>query len=397
MFIIDDNKSEFFKMIWPLLVARGVDFQRVSEFDNSDRSKSSGVYISVVDDKFDCIKDEHFINYFKQNKFKKAVLLKPACDEFKVSNYFNSAVTILETPFKLEYDNPVNTFYIHFFLEIILEDQSNLPCASEKSMELVNLVRKISRTDATVLINGPTGSGKEVLSSLIHAYSNRKKNPFIAINCAAIPDQMLESILFGHEKGAFTGAHQANQGLVRAADTGTILLDEISEMPLGLQSKLLRVIQEKQVLPIGTSSEVEVDVRIIATTNRNMFDEVKSGNFREDLFYRLNVFPLNNLSLSERIDDLVPIVAHMLFKSYKETGKILSITEEALLSLQQHSWPGNVRELDNIVQRAKILSLGDKITIADLIFDNHEVSEQPNTAEILAAKFRSATTGEVVQ
>ena len=133
---------------------------------------------------------------------------------------------------------------------------------------------------------------------------------------------MLESILFGHEKGACTGAVQANQGLIRAADTGTILLDEISEMPLNLQSKLLRVIQEKQVLPIGATTEVEVDVRILATTNRNMFDEVKSGNFREDLFYRLNVFPLNNLSLPERIDDLIPIVAHMLFKSYNETGKI---------------------------------------------------------------------------
>ena len=182
----------------------------------------------------------------------------------------------------------------------MLQNQPNLPCASEQSAKLVNLVRKISVTDATVLINGPTGSGKEVLSSLIHAFSNRSDKPFIALNCAAIPDQMLESILFGHEKGAFTGAVQANQGLVRAADTGTILLDEISEMPLNLQSKLLRVIQEKQVLPIGSSSEVEVDVRIIATTNRNMFNEVKLGNFREDLFYRLNVFPINNLSLAAR-------------------------------------------------------------------------------------------------
>ena len=397
MYIIDDDKSEFIKMIWPMLVTRGVDLQKVSELDHSARNKNSGIYITIVDDEFDCMKDQNFINFFKQHKFKRAVLLKTGCDTFKISNYFNSAVTILDIPSKLECESLLHIFYIHFFLEIILKDKDNLPCASEQSMKLVNLVRKISPTDATVLINGPTGSGKEVLSSLIHAFSNRKNNPFIALNCAAIPDQMLESILFGHEKGAFTGAHQANQGLVRAADTGTILLDEISEMPLNLQSKLLRVIQEKQVLPIGASSEVEVDVRIIATTNRNMFNEVKSGNFREDLFYRLNVFPLNNLSLAERIDDIVPIVAHMLFKAYNENGEILSISEEALLALQQHSWPGNVRELDNIVQRAKILSVGDKITLADLIFDNHEVGEQPNTAEILAAKFRSATTGEVVQ
>ena len=396
MYIIDDHQSEFLRMIWPMLVTRGVDLQKVSELDNSVRTKNSGIFITLVDDNFDCMTDQNFINFIKQNKFKKAVLLKPACDTLKISNYFNSAVTMLEIPSELGYESPLNIFYIHFFLEIILKDQANLPCASEQSMKLVNLVRKISPTDATVLINGPTGSGKEVLSSLIHAFSNRKDNPFIALNCAAIPDQMLESILFGHEKGAFTGAHQANQGLVRAANTGTILLDEISEMPLNLQSKLLRVIQEKQVLPIGASSEVEVDVRIIATTNRNMFDEVKSGNFREDLFYRLNVFPLNNLSLAERIEDLIPIVAHMLFKAYSETGEIISISEDALLALQQHGWPGNVRELDNIVQRAKILSVGNKITMADLIFDNHEVGEQPNTAEILAAKFRSAATDEVV-
>ena len=176
--------------------------------------------------------------------------------------------------------------------------------------------------------------------------------------------------------------------MVRAADTGTILLDEISEMPLNLQSKLLRVIQEKQVLPIGSSSEVEVDVRIIATTNRDMFNEVKLGNFREDLYYRLNVFPINNLSLADRVEDIIPIVAHMLFKSQMETAELLSITEEALLSLMEHAWPGNVRELDNIIQRARILSSGDKIQLSDLIFDNNATGEQLNTAEILAAKFK---------
>ncbi len=170
------------------------------------------------------------------------------------------------------------------------------------------------------MINGASGTGKEVISNLIHSFSSRQEKPFIALNCAAIPEQMLESILFGHEKGAFTGAINSNLGLLRAADCGTILLDEISEMPLNLQSKLLRVIQEKRVMPIGSSSEVKVDVRIVATTNRNMFDEVKSGNFREDLFYRLNVFPINNLNLSERIEDLISIVAHMLCKELVEYG-----------------------------------------------------------------------------
>ena len=142
----------------------------------------------------------------------------------------------------------------------------------------------------TVLISGPSGTGKEVISNLIHNFSSRSDLPFVALNCAAIPEQMLESILFGHEKGAFTGAIQSNQGLLRAADGGTILLDEISEMPISLQSKLLRVIQEKRVMPIGSSSEVDVNVRIVATTNRNLITEVKLGNFREDLFYRLNAF-----------------------------------------------------------------------------------------------------------
>jgi two-component system response regulator FlrC len=224
-------------------------------------------------------------------------------------------------------------------LELILHKEPNLPCASEKTKKLVNLVKKISSTNATVLINGASGTGKEVISQLIHSFSDRRENSFIALNCAAIPDQMLESILFGHEKGAFTGAVTANQGLLRAADNGTILLDEISEMPINLQSKLLRVIQEKRVMPIGSSSEVEVNVRILATTNRNMFNEVKSGNFREDLFYRLNVFPLNNLRLSERIDDVIPIVAHMLGKELLENAEIYKITEDALSSLMQHSWP----------------------------------------------------------
>jgi two-component system response regulator FlrC len=165
---------------------------------------------------------------------------------------------------------------------------------------------------------------------------------------------------------------------------------------MNLQSKLLRVIQEKRVMPIGSSAEVVVNVRILATTNRNMFHEVKSGNFREDLFYRLNVFPLNNLSLSERIDDLIPIVAHMLTKELIENAEIYKITEDALSSLMQHSWPGNVRELDNVVQRAKILCTHKTITVTDLIFDSDGNEAQPNTAEILAAKFKADTAREVL-
>ena len=180
---------------------------------------------------------------------------------------------------------------------------------------------------------------------------------------------MLESILFGHEKGAFTGAVNSNQGLLRAADSGTILLDEISEMPLNLQSKLLRVIQEKRVMPIGSSSEVEVDVRIIATTNRNMFDEVKCGNFREDLFYRLNVFPLQTRNLSSRKDDILPIAIKILDKHNKEGKSSSYLTIEARELLLSHNWPGNVRELENTLQRALVLSNENIIDEKSIMID----------------------------
>merc|ERR1712054_531294 len=150
-------------------------------------------------------------------------------------------------------------------------------------------------TDVTVFINGPTGSGKEVLANYLHENSNRKNEPFVAVNCAAIPENMLEAILFGHEKGAFTGASNANKGIFRAADKGTLLLDEISEMPLSLQAKLLRVLQERKVTPVGGTRDVEINVRVIATTNRNMIQEVKNNKFRQDLYYRLNVFPIRTV------------------------------------------------------------------------------------------------------
>ena len=218
------------------------------------------------------------------------------------------------------------------------------------------------------MISGPTGTGKEVLSNLVHNYSNRRESPLFALNYAAIPEQMLESILFGHEKGAFTGALQANQGLVRAASGGTLLLDEISEMPLTLQSKLLRVIQEKKVMPIGSAVEIDVDVRIIATTNRNMINEVKAGSFREDLFYRLNVFPIDNESLERRVEDVVPIVAHLISKPFFQKQEIYSISGYAF-SPYEIMIGRNVRELDNLIQRALILCEAKSINLDDLIFD----------------------------
>jgi two-component system response regulator FlrC len=224
-----------------------------------------------------------------------------------------------------------------------------------KTYELLSLARRVASTDVTVFINGPTGSGKEVLANYLHENSNRKGEPFVAVNCAAIPENMLEAILFGHEKGAFTGASNANKGIFRAADKGTLLLDEISEMPLSLQAKLLRVLQERKVTPVGGQRDIDVDVRVLATSNRDMANEVNQSRFREDLYYRLNVFPLQTRNLSSRKDDILPISIKILDKHKHENKSAPYLTSKARELLLNHNWPGNVRELENTLQRALVL------------------------------------------
>lgn len=233
--------------------------------------------------------------------------------------------------------------------------------ADPQTGALIDMARRVARFDVSVFINGPTGSGKEVLSRLIHQASQRADKPFVAINCAAIPENMLEAILFGHEKGAFTGANTANKGYIRAADGGTLLLDEISEMPMALQAKLLRVLQEKVVTPLGSQTETPVNVRILATSNRDMDAEIAKGAFREDLYYRLNVFPLETLPLSARAQD-VPVLAQAMLLRHTPDGQVAPLlSPEACDILGSHSWPGNVRELENVMQRALVLSDGTVI------------------------------------
>ena len=238
-----------------------------------------------------------------------------------------------------------------------------------KTFELLSLARRVANTDVTVFINGPTGSGKEVLANYLHENSSRKEEPFVAVNCAAIPENMLEAILFGHEKGAFTGASNANKGIFRAADKGTLLLDEISEMPLSLQAKLLRVLQERKVTPVGGQRDIDVDVRVLATSNRDMASEVNQSRFREDLYYRLNVFPLQTKKLSDRKDDILPISIKILDKHNKENGTIPFITGDARDLLLKHDLPGNVRELENTLQRSLVLSEGKAIDQMSIMID----------------------------
>lgn len=235
------------------------------------------------------------------------------------------------------------------------------------SAQLLQLAARVAASDSTVLISGESGTGKEVLARYIHQHSPRAEQPFIAINCAAIPDNMLEATLFGHEKGAFTGAIAAQPGKFEQANGGTLLLDEISEMPLGLQAKLLRVLQEREVERVGGRKLIALDIRVIATTNRDLLAEVAAGRFREDLYYRVGVFPLQWQPLRARPADIVPIAERLLARHARKMKQPRVVfTPEACRALQSYPWPGNVRELDNAVQRALILQQGGRVQPQDL-------------------------------
>lgn len=270
---------------------------------------------------------------------------------------------------------------------------NSLPEASDgpvseapSSKQLFQLAKKVAQTDSTVLISGESGTGKEVLAQFVHQNSPRKKQPFIAINCAAIPENMLEAMLFGYEKGAFTGAYNAMPGKFEQANGGTLLLDEITEMDAGLQAKLLRVLQERQVERLGGKKPIDLDVRIIATTNRELAEYVGEGKFREDLYYRLSVFPLQWLPLRERVEDIIPLaqrlLAHHAGKMKRPIPQLQADAQQLLLS---HTWPGNVRELDNTVQRALIIQSGHRLAASDFILTPVPSNRAANAAPVSAA------------
>lgn len=252
-------------------------------------------------------------------------------------------------------------------------DQNSPVAQDARSKQLLTVAKRVAMSNATVLISGESGTGKEVLARYIHDHSSRANQPFVAINCAAIPENMLEATLFGYEKGAFTGAYKAMPGKFEQAQGGTLLLDEISEMDLALQAKLLRVLQEREIERLGSNTLIQLDVRVLATTNRNMRDEVRAGRFREDLFYRLNVFPLHWIPLRERPDDILPMAHYILDSHAKGLGKAIPhFSPDAELALSEYSWPGNAREMDNVIQRALILQQGDIIEVDDLQLENED-------------------------
>ncbi len=287
----------------------------------------------------------------------------------------DGAVDYLAKPFAPE----VLLNQVSRYVPLQVVDKREPVYGDPRTEALLEMARKVARSEATVMISGPSGSGKEVLSRYIHDNSERSSGPFVAINCAAIPETMLESTLFGYEKGAFTGAVQACPGKFEQAQGGTILLDEITEMALPLQAKLLRVLQEKEVERLGGRKTISLDVRVIATSNRDLRAAVQEGVFREDLYYRLNVFPLKWPPLKERPLDIVPL-ARFLLKSACEEQKLPEklLTPEAEKKLLAYGWPGNVRELGNVMQRALIIA-GGEITPENLIFDDESQFPLPES------------------
>lgn len=255
---------------------------------------------------------------------------------------------------------------IEMFRAQVLAD-SDIIAVDKKTLNLLQLCKRIAKVDSTVLITGETGVGKEALAKYIYKNSNRSKEPFITLNCSAIPKDLVESELFGYEKGAFTGALQSGKkGIFELADKGTVFLDEVGELPLETQAKLLRALESRTIVHVGGGQEIPVDVRIIAATNRNLPRMVEEEKFRSDLYYRLNVVPICIPPLRERQDDIVPLVAHFLKGVNKKYGMHKDFTQAAFRALLQYAWPGNVRELKNIIERMVVTSDTDLITVEDL-------------------------------
>ncbi|MGR7920167.1 sigma-54 dependent transcriptional regulator [Zobellella denitrificans] len=257
----------------------------------------------------------------------------------------------------------------------------NMVVRSRAGLQVLQLAYRAAQTQAAVLIGGESGTGKECLAQYVHQVSDRAAGPFVAVNCAAIPETMLEAVLFGHSKGAFTGAVQAQPGKFELANGGTLLLDEISEMPLGLQAKLLRVLQEKEVERLGSHQKIRLDVRIVAASNRDLREAVAAGQFREDLFYRLDVLPLCWPPLRERIEDILPLAQHFLARYGR--GEAFRLSQQAERALLDYGWPGNIRELENVIQRALILARGAIIDVADLMLP--EGTRRPSPSSFGAA------------
>ncbi|RUM43305.1 MAG: two-component system response regulator [Desulfurobacterium sp.] len=289
--------------------------------------------------------------------------------DYTVSAMEKGAVDYITKPFSFEEIKEIldKVLFSHSQGVESAETSEEIVGTSKRMQEVFKLVGRVAKSDVTVLITGESGTGKELIAKAIHRYSDRKDRPFLAVNCAALPPNLLEAELFGYERGAFTGAVSSKKGLFEQANGGTLFLDEIGELPLELQAKLLRVLQEKEIRRIGGERTVKVDVRIVAATNRNLEEEVKKGNFREDLFFRLNVVTIELPPLRERREDILPLALYFIRKFSKEFKlPVKELTERAVEWLMSYDFPGNVRELENMILRAMIVSPTGVIDVEDL-------------------------------
>jgi len=338
-----------------IAIQRGAKVQQVDTVDAglAQLRAGQGADLAMIDVQLDVAS---FIKSLESERISIPVV---ACG---IANDTKAAVRAIRAGAKEYVPLPPSTDLIAAVLEAVAEESYAIVHKDPRMAQVLKLADQVAPSEASILITGPSGTGKELLARFVHGRSHRKARRFVAVNCAAIPENLLESELFGHEKGAFTGAVARRIGKFEEATGGTLLLDEISEMEQRLQAKLLRALQEREIDRVGGSKPVPVDVRIIATSNRNMEDEVAKGNFRDDLFYRLNVMNLRIPPLAERPQD-IPVLAEHFVKKYAEANGMtaLPIADETMALLKGHAWPGNVRELENTLHRAVLLATGNEI------------------------------------
>jgi len=345
---IDIAKSRKAKVVMVESCEQGVDFL----------CQGKGADLVLVDVKFDI---KLLITSMKNEKISTPVIA------YGVQCSPKEAVNAIKSGAKEFLPLPPDERLIAAIFTSISDDSVKIIGESKIMKDAIAIADKIAGSDANVLITGQSGTGKEVFSQYIHDKSKRRENHFVSVNCAAIPENLLESELFGHEKGAFTGALSRRIGKFEESSGGTLLLDEISEMDVRLQAKLLRAIQEKEIDRVGGASPVKVDLRIIATSNRDLLKEIEKGNFREDLYFRLNIINIELPSLKERIDDIISL-SEFFIKKYSESNGFSQkrLSKDALVKMQNYFWPGNVRELENILHRAVLMSSSEEIKADDI-------------------------------
>jgi len=396
MLIVEDDAQLRDAIVDTLQLEKIKTFEANSAESAIDFLKKQTVDMVLSDISMGALSGFDLLNHIKSQYPSIPVVLMTAYGEVEkaVQAIQQGAMDYLVKPFEV---NVLVETVNQFRNQTAMGENNTGPVANDPSSKaLLKLAKQVADSEATVLISGESGTGKEVLARYIHQNSPRRSGPFIAINCAAIPENMLESTLFGYEKGAFTGAYNSMPGKFEQAQGGTLLLDEISEMEIGLQAKLLRVIQEREVERLGGRKTIPLDVRILATTNRNLMEYVHEKKFREDLFYRLSVFPLQWKSLRQRPNDILPIAERLLQKHAKKQNKpTLIFDESAQQKLQQHTWPGNVRELDNVIQRALIIQSGHSITASDIVInlESNQTAPQPDIFSGLEIPVSSAEEG----